>query len=135
MIRDDGIVPNDFKPNDFSTHMINMFFKAPFNICRNRLHKTFLKNGYYSRFDPCANAAVNLRFHYNPITMANPRDRGKCSLLHGSICNCKDISVSCFNSGKMNITGLSNLEQGQVVYDFLKEFFIREKNSIYANER
>jgi len=127
----DGEVPQDFVVDDFCTHMINMFFKAPFKICRKRLHKTFLNNGYYSRFDP-SNAAVNLRFHYNPVTMADPKERGKCSLVHERTCNCKDISVSCFNSGKMNITGLATLDQGQIVYDFLKDFFIREKANIFA---
>jgi TATA-box binding protein (TBP) (component of TFIID and TFIIIB) len=126
--------PLDFTPDDFCTHMINMFFKAPFKICRKRLHRVFLENGYYSRFDPCSNAAVNLRFHYNPITMANPKERGKCALIHQRTCNCKDISVSCFNSGKMNVTGLATHEQGHVVYEFLKDFFLRERQKIFTNE-
>ena len=119
--------------NNFKTHMINTFFKAPFTICRTRLHKTFIDNGLYSRFDPCSNAAVNLRFHYDLSAPANVRKQnGRCSDAHKRNCNCKDISVSCFNSGKMNITGLSTLEQGYVVYEFLKEFFIEHKEKFIS---
>lgn len=125
----------DFREEHLKTHMINMFFKAPFKICRNRLHKTFLEQGYYSRFDPCSHAAVNLRFHFNQMTM-NGADRGKCvKSLYGKTCTCKDISVSCFNSGKMNITGLATLAQGDVVYDFLRRFFTDNKKEIHSNEQ
>lgn len=127
-------VPTEFCNADFYTHMINMFFKAPFNICRKRLHKTFLEEGYYSRFDPCSHAAVNLRFHYHNMTMNQPQNRGKCVKMFKKPCDCKDISVSCFNSGKMNITGLATLEQGTIVYEFLKDFFIKHRAAIYAPE-
>ena len=116
-----------FEEKDFTTHMINTFFKAPFKICRKKLHKTFLEAGFYSRFDPCSNAAVNLRFHYNLKTVDIPDQCGKCPDLHQPTCNCKDISISCFNSGKMNVTGLATLEQGKIVYDFLKTFFVQYK--------
>lgn len=122
-----------FVDTDFFTHMINMFFKAPFKICRKRLHKTFLDKGYYSRFEPCSHAAVNLRFHYNDLTLNDDENRGKCIKIFKRTCNCKDISVSCFNSGKMNITGLATLQQGTIVYDFLKNFFISHKEAIFAD--
>ena len=120
---------------DYKVHMINTFFKAPFNICRIRLHKTFQEKGLYSRFDPCTNSAVNLRFHYHEKTI-HTADCGKCPhwIQRESIkvlnCECKEISVSCFNSGKMNVTGLDTLTQGQDVYKFLIKFFSDNKQSI-----
>jgi len=119
-----------FDKKDFNTHMINMFFKAPFKVCRKKLHKSFLDNGYYSRFDPCSHAAVNLRFHYNTLTVINDETCGKCTKILDRVCDCKDISVSCFNSGKMNITGLATLDQGVIVYNFLKRFFTLHKHEI-----
>jgi hypothetical protein len=118
-----------FRESDFTVHMINTFFKAPFNICRRKLHKAFIDNGYYSRFDPCSNAAVNLRFHYRPETVDDGDKCGKCPN-RDKICNCKDISISCFNSGKMNVTGLATIEQGYTVYEFLKKFFLVQRRNI-----
>ena len=125
-------MPVHFENEDFNVHMINMFFKAPFHICRKRLHKAFVDEDYHSRFDPCSHAAVNLRFHYNNLTMSQPENVGKCVKIFDRPCNCKDISVSCFNSGKMNITGLATVEQGFLVYDFLKEFFTKHRPTIQA---
>lgn len=100
----------------------------------NETSQDIFENGYYSRFDPCAHAAVNLRFHYNILTLDNEENCGKCVTMFKRICDCKDISVSCFNSGKMNVTGLATLDQGTVVYDFLKRFFIKHKDEIRADQ-
>lgn len=129
---DEENAPKSFPESAFIVHMINTFFKAPFKICRKKLHKCLLDNGYYSRFDPCSNAAVNLRFHYNIETLNDPDTCGKCLNLHKRACNCKDISISCFNSGKMNVTGLATIEQGVVVYNFLKKFFIDFQKDIQS---
>ena len=120
-----------FEESDFCIHMINTFFRAPFKICRSRLQKIFLENGYYSRFDPSSNAAVNLRYHYNNNTL----NIGKCEQMfslhpNSGKCQCKIISVSCFSSGKMNITGLSELKQGQIVYEFVNDFFLKHQKEI-----
>ena len=112
----------------FNVHMINTFFKAPFAISRVKLHKTLLHLGYYSRYDPCSNAAVNFRFHYND-NFEDINQCGKCPETNKLCCGCKQISVSCFNSGKMNITGLLTIDQGYIVYDFIKYFFIKHKDS------
>lgn len=127
------ILQKPFSHRDFNVYMINMFFKAPFKICRKRLHKAFLDNDYYSRFEPCSHAAVNLRFHYNVLTVNDETNCGKCVKVLNRTCNCKDISVSCFNSGKMNITGLANEEQGHIVYNFLKKFFLQHRKEIESD--
>jgi len=119
-----------FTNDSFVTHMINTFFKAPFRVCRKRLHKSFQDNGLISRFEPCSNAAVNLRFHYNEETKDSYSLMGKCTNTNDSLCGCKDISVSCFNSGKMNITGLATLPQGDVVYGFLRKYFLEHRTEI-----
>lgn len=122
--------PPEFNEGDFIVHMINTFFKAPFSVSRNALHATFLNNGYYSRFDPCSNAAVNLRFHYSMSSATKEEDYGKCTNVHTTKCGCKQISVSCFKSGKMNVTGLATIKQGHIVYNFIKRFFIEHKERI-----
>ncbi len=116
----------------FKVHMINTFFQAPFRINRDRLHRCLLDNGYYSRLEPCDNAAVNLRYHHNVVTQLDAEKRGKCSVQNKQACTCKDISVSCFNSGKMNVAGLANMEQANCVYSFLKSFFSEHRETIEA---
>lgn len=123
-------VPN-FTPESFQVHMINTFFQAPFPLCRKKLHLTFKKYGFISRFDPGSHAAVNLRFHYNESTKDNQEKNGKCIYREESLpCQCKDISVSCFNLGTIIITGLATIEQGALVYNFLKRFFTENRDDI-----
>jgi hypothetical protein len=124
-----------FSYDSIKVYMINMYFKSPFAILRNQLHRILLENGYKSRYEPCSHAAVNFRFHYHPSTIDDWNNCGKClesSNRTTERCKCKDISISCFNSGRMNITGLSNHEQGDVVYNFVKRFFIEHEESIVA---
>ena len=125
----DATAVTPLSENSFKVHMINMFCQAPFRINRSKLHLCFQANEYYSRLEPCDNAAVNLRFHYNP---AGDSEVGKCRVSNKQTCGCKDISVSCFNSGKLNIAGLATVEQGAVVYAFLVEFFMSNRSSFEA---
>jgi len=115
--------------NTLRTHMVNIFFKAAIRINRDKLHKCFLNNGFYSRFEPCNNAAVNLRFHYRKDDMGS---EGKCSARNKNSCTCKDISVSCFNSGTITVAGLTDMEQGIVVYNFMERFFTENQDAIKA---
>lgn len=144
-LKDKGVVPHLYsalpehtagqvtlKEESFQVHMINTFFQAPFRTNRDRLHSCFLANGYYSRLEPCDNAAVNLRFHYNEATYRDPNQRGKCRSQNKQACTCKDISVSCFNSGKMNVAGLSTMEQGRIVYEFMRDFYTSNRAEIEA---
>ncbi len=117
--------------NIFQVHMINTFFQGPFRINRSRLHRCFLDNGLYSRLEPCDNAAVNLRFHYNSRNHhGDARQQGRCFEKNKQACLCKDISVSCFNSGKMNVAGLANMEQAEHVYAFMQSFFTTHRATI-----
>ncbi|KAI8816828.1 uncharacterized protein EV422DRAFT_571353 [Fimicolochytrium jonesii] len=116
----------------FQVHMINTFFQAPFRINRDKLHRCFLDNGFYSRLEPYDNAGVNLRYHYKEATRDDPEKQGRCSVQNKQACTCKDISVSCFNSGKMNVAGLANMEQGNLIYRFLQEFFTAHRSEIEA---
>lgn len=117
-----------FADDDFNVHMINTFFKSPFKISRRRLHKCLIDKGYYSVFDP--STPVNVRFHYHPLTINDPELRGKCFASHS--CQCKDISISIFNTGLMNLTGLATIEQGVIICDFMKNFLVRNKDEILA---
>lgn len=104
---------------NFKIHMINGYFKVPYKFTNSKLHEHFINQGYYSRFDPCAPSSVNLRFHYNKVTNYN----GKCPIENKTACTCTDISVLCFASGKINVTGLQLLEQGKVIHAFIMRFF------------
>jgi hypothetical protein len=127
-----GFVNSRFTEADFAVHMINTYFQGPFRVCRIKLHKCFLDNGYYSRFDPCSNAAVNLRFHYDANTCNDEEKCGKCQSpsRNKRRCNCKEISASIFCSNRINLTGLADMEQGRVVYDFLKRFLLEHRGEI-----
>lgn len=105
----------------FSVHMINGYFKVSKEFISKQLHQTFLDLGYYSRFDPSVASSVNLRFHYNDSLTGKCPDKNKAS------CLCKDISVLCFSSGKINVTGLNEFSQGKIIYEFMMNFF-KENN-------
>ncbi len=122
-----------FEGSDFVVHMVNTYLQAPFPICRRRLHQALIEEGYYSRFDGTA-VAVNIRYHYSAANMDDEERSGKCQEGLGTGCNCKDISISCFNSGKMNITGLTDFEQGLKVYEFIKRFFTKNEQRISTIE-
>jgi hypothetical protein len=122
-------VRRTFVDSMLSIHMINMFFKWPQEINRQNLQKAFTENGYVSRYDLCCGAAVNLRFHYNSLNSTGKCPRTVASDLHPNfMCVCKNISVSFFRSGKINITGLTTFEQGQIIHVFVNSFFSVNKN-------
>ena len=104
---------------NFVVHMINVFFKLNVSLCRMKLHRFFLDNGFCSRYDQCSSPSVNLRFHYREGDTENV---GKCNKSGFLLCKCKDISVSFFSSGKVNITGLAYKKQGEFIHSFLKQF-------------
>jgi hypothetical protein len=112
---------NNDSNNYFKIHMINGYFEVSLTqkFTNSSLHERFVNLGYYSRFDPCSSSSVNLRFHYNEATNYN----GKCPIDNKTACTCKDISVLCFGSGKINVTGLHTLEQGKVIHAFIMDFF------------
>lgn len=118
--------------NNYDMHMINLYFQAPFSISRKKLHNTFIEHGFYSRFDSNSkNICTNLRFHYNKDNIDNI---GKCESENKTTCSCKCISVSCFKSGKINVTGLSDISHGKIVYKFLEEFYSKFKSDIISIE-
>ena len=109
-------IETDKTRESFNIHMINGYFKAPFQLSKLKLHNKLLEDGYYSRFDSCSSSSVNLRYHLDPN---NGENKGICLYENKATCLCKDISISFFASGKINVTGLSNMDQTSVLYNFI----------------
>lgn len=103
----------------YQIHMINAYFCAPFKIKREALHDYFIRSGYDSRFDSDRNSGVNFRYKFND----GGNGKCTCKVGVGNGCQCKVVSIRCFNSGKMNVCGLNKFEQGKVVYEFIKSLF------------
>ena len=104
-----------------SVHMVNAFFESPFRIIREELHKAFIADKFYSRWDPCVNPGVNLRYYDNPLAQQDP---GKCPCKNrGLCCSCKIISVRCFNSGTVILTGLRDVNQVSKLFRFVSSYY------------
>lgn len=114
-----------YTERDLNVHLMNGFFQTPFfKISKIRLHNLFVEQGFYSRFDENESVAVNLRFHYNE------KKDGICPNQNKATCFCKDISVLCFSSGKVNVTGMTTYEHRDVIYDFITKFFTNNVEEI-----
>lgn len=115
--------------DSFNIHMINGYFKIPFKLCKSKLHKRLLDLGYYSRFDPCMSSSVNLRYHLDPKKEIHEQD-GICTRENKAACRCKDVSVSLFSSGKVNITGIPKFEYSNFMYESVYKLITSNKEYI-----
>jgi len=107
----------------FNIHMINGFFKIPFEISKKKLHDKFLQLGYYSKYD-LHSSCVNLKYKYTSDNI------GICLHSNKLSCECKNISISIFTSGKVNVTGLSEFDQSSTIYSFICNFMITHKDQV-----
>ncbi len=110
--------------SSFSIHMVNAYFKSSMAIDRIKLHSAFLSDGFYSRFDPCVNPGVNLRFYDN---MGQVKF-GVCEC--SAMCNCKKVSVRCFTSGSLIVAGLRDIDHVFTLHEFMRRYYEQNHHRI-----
>jgi TATA-box binding protein (TBP) (component of TFIID and TFIIIB) len=112
---------------EFHVRLINSDFSVPFHIRRKDLHQLLISDGYgnTSSFQPGTYPGVKLQYFWNP-GMGKKDGRCYCS---NKKCfgkgdgtgegECKKVTVSIFESGKILITGAINFEQINHAYEYI----------------
>jgi hypothetical protein len=106
--------------------MINSDFGVPFKIRRKNLHHLLISDVYNNAcsFQPLTYPGVKLQYFWNKM---NPQKNGVCNCTN--ICygkgggngngDCKKVTVSIFDSGKILITGANAFDQVDNAYSYI----------------
>lgn len=125
-----GIAPvvakkEDVKGTDFKIRMINCDFGFPFKIRRRNLHQLLISDKYDNScsFEPLTYPGVKLQYFWNEqknnkgvCTCTNPCYGKGTGLGDGE---CKKVTVSVFDSGRILITGANSFEQVNEAYKYI----------------
>jgi hypothetical protein len=125
-----------FKENTDETVLINSNFNCGFFIDREVLND-ILKNKYDIQciYDPCSYPGIQCKFYYNDESLLKNKE-GKIISLQGikegkTKCkNIKEVSFMIFRTGSVLIVGKCDESVLFVIYEFLKNIFIQEYQSI-----
>ena len=136
----DAVNKTECKVRKYSIVLINSDYKAGFEIRRDILHQILVnKYSIFSSFEPCIYPGVNTKFFWN-INYLDDTNMipGKC--VCSKLCNgkgrgngngdCKQITISIFQSGSVIITGARSMEQINCAYKFINNVFKTHYNSI-----
>lgn len=127
-------VPEEIQPGDFKIRMINSDFSFGFRIRRKDLHMLLISSKYNatSSFQPGTYPGVKIQYFWNE---RNTEPSGLCSCTHpcqgrGENANtagkkgeaetqCKKVTISVFESGKILITGATSYIQIDEAYGYI----------------
>ena len=107
---------------DFKIRMINCDFGFPFKIRRKNLHQLLISDRYRNScsFQPLTYPGVKLQYFWSAM---HTNARGICECTqpcYGSgQGECKKVTVSVFDSGKILITGANSFEQVNAAYKYI----------------
>ena len=116
-----------FQSNVFYIRLINSDFSVPYLIRRKDLHRLLISDAYQNScsFQPEKYPGVKLQYFWNPVigtqngvcncTQAKCFGKGNGNG-HGQ---CKKVTISLFESGKILITGAVNFEQINDAYGYI----------------
>jgi hypothetical protein len=113
--------------NKFSTQLINSDYDVGYTIKREVIHQILTRTyGLFSTFEGTIYQGVNTKYYYNEAN-TDPDRAGQCACKgkckgQGSGSGdgeCKRITMSIFQTGKIIITGARYYHQIQEAYDYL----------------
>jgi hypothetical protein len=110
---------------------MNSYFDIGFRINREVLHRSIIKDNYYSSFETAIYPGVNIKYYYNIAKQQT--GICNCSLPcdgKGHNGACKKITVAVFNSGKIIIMGAQSLEHIRTAHQFITSFINQYKEFI-----
>lgn len=125
----------------FYVRMINSDFSVSYHIRRKDLHHLLISDQYQNScsFQPGTYPGVKLQYFWNPV-IGHKDGRCNCKEAkcfgkgngngHGQ---CKKVTVSIFESGKILITGATNFEQINEAYDYICKV-LREHASLIRKQ-
>ena len=116
-------------PKDFSIRMINCDFAFPYKIRRKKLHELLISEKYNNAcsFQPVDYPGVKLQYYWNTDVKYACNGRCLCEIQclgkgTGTSQNqCKKVTVSLFDSGKVLITGANTFTQVNSAYDYINK--------------
>jgi|APGre2960657468_1045069.scaffolds.fasta_scaffold00433_6 TATA-box binding protein (TBP) (component of TFIID and TFIIIB) len=127
-----------FHTDNFYVRMINSDFSVPYLIRRKELHLILISEKYQNScsFQPETYPGVKLQYFWNPL-IGNGDGICKCTESkclgkgngngHGQ---CKKVTISIFESGKILITGATNFEQINEGYGYITKNLTANYNTI-----
>lgn len=113
--------------NKFSTQLINSDYDVGFSIKRELIHQILIRTyGLFSTFEGTIYQGVNTKYYFNdantdPYKAGQCVCKGKCKGQGSGSGDgeCKRITMSIFQTGKIIITGARYYHQIQEAYDYL----------------
>jgi len=115
--------------DDVRIFNVNVRFDINRKIYRDALWSHLVKRGYNVRFDSMTHVGVNFRYHYLKSIQESanePELQGKCVCTDrlNMLCNnSKIVSILCFSSGKVVVTGLKTIDEAKVIAEFITRIY------------
>lgn len=128
-----------FQSDRFFIRLINSDFSVPYLIRRKDLHRLLISDKYQNScsFQPEKYPGVKLQYFWNPVI---GKGNGVCHCTEakcfgkGNGCGhgqCKKVTISMFESGKILITGAVNFEQINDAYSYITTILKDNYNTIH----
>ena len=133
----EGVFPTKRGIHRYETQLVNSDYSISVPIRREKLHKILVETyGLFSTFESTIYQGVNTKFYYNKARKTGPPGICLCpSPCEGTgngeaIGDCKRITISPFQTGRIIITGARSLEQIEEAYRFMNEIFVKHAADI-----
>ena len=133
----EGVFPAKRNIHKYETQLVNSDYSIGVPIRRDRLHKILVETyGLFSTFESTVYQGVNTKFFYNKARTSGPPGICLCPTpCEGTgggeaIGDCKRITISPFQTGRIIITGARSLEQINEAYHFMNEIFTKHAAEI-----
>jgi len=125
-------------PKDFSIRMINCDFAFPYKINRKKLHELLISDKYNNAcsFQPVDYPGVKLQYYWNTDIKCAYNGRCLCMIQclgkgNGISQNqCKKVTVSVFDSGKVLITGANTFLQVNSAYEYINKVVVENEKQV-----
>jgi len=125
-----GVFAKKHNIHKYETQLVNSDYSIGVPIRRERLHKILVETyGLFSTFESTVYQGVNTKFFYNKARTAGPPGLCLCPTpCEGTgngeaIGDCKRITISPFQTGRIIITGARSLDQINTAYAFMNTIF------------
>lgn len=133
----EGVFATKRNIHRYETQLVNSDYSIGVPIRREKLHKILVETyGLFSTFESTIYQGVNTKFYYNKGRTTGPPGICLCPKpCEGTgngeqIGDCKRITISPFQTGRIIITGARSLEQIETAYHFMNEIFKKHASEI-----
>ncbi len=136
---------DDLKNSKYKIGLINTDFKIGFEIKRDNLFKVMINDfNNITSYEPCIYPGVKIQYFWNSENVIGERDgvcrcENKCFLKKKSGTgfgrdNCKKITLACFQSGAIIITGSQKTDQIEECYSFINKVLYENVDKIIKKQ-